>query len=223
MGRLQDAANRRGAPFSARARIDTPAGRLNATVSYDQNGVRSVTAHRSDNDPQIFERAGTEANIRVSVPFRLSERAAFVSYLRAGYLAAFSLGGFCYALDGRLDIVRRQIASPDTEIIPNTALLIVPPEAVPLHAPFVGSTVGPILGTVVCLTMSPKPYRGAIMVMLPPLLGEYDFYDRLTSLYEPVGTDRRLALHTVAWGWPRVPEHRWDVPLSWPNPSTFAR
>jgi len=213
MGRLHDAANRRGTPFSARAHVPTLAGRVNARLSYDKNGVRSLKAYRSENDPRILESAATVTSVRVSVPFRVSERVAFVSFLRAGYLAAFSFGGYSFALDGRLDAVRRQIATPDADIIPQSAMMIVPRDAVPSNAPFVGKSIRPILATAVCLTIAPRAYRGAIMVMLPPLADGDDFYDRLTPLYPPGEGRRRQETEVVAWGWPTGPEHQWDYPI----------
>jgi hypothetical protein len=67
----------------------------------------------------VFEehvRAGTIPSIEFTMPkLKRSQHRAKVSYLRAGYLAAFAVFGYAAITSQSFDPVRQQIREPDVE------------------------------------------------------------------------------------------------------------
>jgi HNH endonuclease len=64
-------------------------------------------------------REGTNPSIGFALPkLRFKPRRAAVSYLRAGYLAAFALMGYAAVVWQSFDLVRQQICEPDVEHLP---------------------------------------------------------------------------------------------------------
>lgn len=88
-----------------------------------------IEIHPKANNPEVSDQFlsmmqrvvedGSWADTKFDLQFKRSfkKQAALVSWLRAGYLAAFAALGYRYIIREPLDVVREQISNPEAEII----------------------------------------------------------------------------------------------------------
>jgi hypothetical protein len=104
--------------------------RVRATLQAEGSNVKVATidAQNSPRDRQRFANSllgfteGTGWKMKLEFG-RHHPRSQEVGWLRAGYLAAFSLFGFRYILRPQLDIVRSQIRSPEEMLLTRIQLI----------------------------------------------------------------------------------------------------
>jgi hypothetical protein len=152
---------------------------------------------------EVFEehvRAGTTPSIQFTMPkLRPVERRARVSYLRAGYLAAFAVIGYAAVARPSFDRVRRQIGDPDTE-----------------HLRHFFYRHGDIQGYWVGMVKEPK-WHASLSVMMGsyritlPLFGDAGIYERIAE-EAALGAQAELRFHSL--GWPDWPSYSCDRQLA---------
>lgn len=128
-----------------------------------------------------------------------SGHSAAISWLRAGYLAAFAAFGYRYILGLSFESVRDQIANPKENIISGFSITV--PEAEPCERQ-IALTTDPTWLQALAIQM------GRHMVFLPVNSGDETFYARLQAHSEQ---SARLALkaNSVA-KWPKAPKFACD-------------
>lgn len=102
---------------------------LNAVVSREGDGPLRFDIPERQNDPHKvarvvqYAKASYEKGTGEGLEFRVHSRVgmdphrAAISDLKSGFLAAFALLGYSYALDPELDLVRQQIRNPSDRIL----------------------------------------------------------------------------------------------------------
>lgn len=131
-----------------------------------------------------------------------SQRNAAISYLRAGYLAAFAAFGYRYILGPAFNLVRDQIAKPKENIIATFSMIV--PEAEP-SARNIALATDPSWLYALAIQMERH------IVFLPINSGDQTFYDVLQAQSEQ---SPRLSLKaTPVFRWPKAPEFVCDFDL----------
>jgi hypothetical protein len=152
----------------------------------------------------VFEehvRAGTTPSIEFTMPelTRVEEWRATVSYLRAGYLAAFAVFGYATIAPQSFDPVRRQICEPDAE-----------------HLPRFFYRQSDLRGYEVAVAEEPSWHVSIVVLMensliTLPLPGDTGLYERIAEK-AAVGTQANLRCRR--FGWPRWPRYLRDRQLA---------
>ena len=142
-------------------------------------------------------RAGTRPSIEFALPtLRPSQRRAAVSYLRAGYLAAFAAFGYAAIARQSFDPVRQQICEPDVEHLPHFFY-----RRGDLHGYWVGVVEEPRWASSIVVLL------GNFQIMLP-LFDDAGLYERIA---EKAAAGERAKLRCQPhWGWPRWPAYHAD-------------
>ena len=156
-----------------------------------------------DNMKAVFEehvRAETSPSIEFTMPkLRWSEQRARVSYLRAGYLAAFAVFGYAAITPQSFDPVRQQIREPDVE-----------------HLRFFFRRRDDLHGYWVAVVEEPS-WHVSIIVLIGnfqitlPLSGDAGLYKRIA---EKAAVGVRVTLQCRRFDWPRRPVYLRDRQLA---------
>lgn len=182
-----------------------------------EGGAFTMNVHQRRNHPassgalrKYFDAAvaggETDRSYRLSTSFKYSKERLLAAYLRVGYLAAFSYFGYELILDGRFDIVRRQIRTPTERVVPFAAANLDVLRDAESADPFVGRLIAPVIGTVVFM---PAPISGAAVAMsifLPSPESPADFYTQIAAAYYARDPGRKIDASVEPLGWPRGPE-----------------
>ena len=137
---------------------------------------------------------------------------AQVAELRAAYLSAFALFGYSFALRPALDIIRSQIAAPETRMIRSWSA------TVPDSADDVRLVVG---------IQRPSDMRslmvqmGKSVVFLPGRVDDDGLYDRLADRAKADPTIPS-DLGGIRYPWPKQPKHLLDFSTHVPTPDQPA-
>jgi hypothetical protein len=87
----------------------------------EQNNKREQDAHFAALDAFV-DSGDPKPNHSFTIHTRYNESRARISWIRAGYLAAFAALGWSYILQRVMEPYRLQLASPDQEIVPSYLL-----------------------------------------------------------------------------------------------------
>jgi HNH endonuclease len=166
------------------------------------NDIRVLPGSNSPGVPHQFAatfgaRAGHGSEINLILPtLKISERPAKISYLRAGYLAAFAAFGYSAIWWPSLDRVRQQIREPDVEHI-NPYF-------------FYHSKVAQ--GYEVAATVEPKWYSSIVVLMgryriMLPLGDDAGLYERIA---ERAAGGVQAQVQCRRFGWPTWPQYAND-------------
>ncbi len=128
-----------------------------------------------------------------------NRRRAEVAALRAAYLAAFAFFGYNYIIDPALNIVRQQIAEPDTEIIKHFTM---PARSTSESENMIGIVAGPVEYRCVVVKF------GDSAVLLPPVGVPDSPHTKLASEIQAGASGVGLTVRELDW--PAGPEHRVD-------------
>jgi hypothetical protein len=173
---------------------------------YEMAGVREKSDERAHTAffstlDEIAARGGTDWSLQLNWKTRYNPEAERISWLRTGFLVAFSVLGYRYAYHNALRAVRRQIREPGTKILP----------------PFLVSADGaPPEARAIAFVRRPEPLRGSIMVqcgsrvvVLPGLTNDEHEHARVLGALgsEPA----RGRIDGLSADWPREPQYRLDL------------
>lgn len=148
-------------------------------------------------------RSGTTPSIEFTMPkLRCSEQRARVSYLRAGYLAAFAVFGYTAIMSQSFDPVRQQIREPDVEHL----RFFFHHRRDDLHGYWVAVVEEPSWHVSIVVLM------GRFQITLP-LPGDARLYERIAKK-AAVGVEVNLECRRFAW--PRQPVYLRDRHLVQP-------
>jgi hypothetical protein len=165
-----------------KVRVEHRGHRVNARLMVSDSGwAFQVVKHA--NSPaalRAFQEAGPPtAGTPINVEFdgdRFSELSAKMSWFRSGFLALFAAFGYRFSFDPALEIVKRQLRSPDKRMI-YSFLIEIPPRF--------GWSQWRILEI-------PEPRSTGVMfgsyVLIYPHRGDVGFYDRLESTIRSQGS-----------------------------------
>ena len=170
------------------------------------NDIRVLSGSNSPGIPDQFAaafgaQAGHGSEINLILPtLKISERPAKISYLRAGYLAAFTAFGYSAVWWPSFDRVRQQIREPDVDHI-NPYFFYHPNEP---------------QGYEVALAIEPKWYSSIIVLMgryriMLPLGNDAGLYERIAQR-TAAGVEAQVQCRR--FGWPRRPQYASDNQLS---------
>jgi hypothetical protein len=112
-----------GVPLNAD--IDNTAGKITVAGVPTSNDPANTVAHTAELE-RLASTGDLNWEFRVDFP-GYRERPARIALLRAGYLAAFAAFGYRYIFQERLNVVREQIANPDTDLIDRFSLHLSTP------------------------------------------------------------------------------------------------
>lgn len=166
-----------------------------------ENNPEGRTSELKDVLESAYQQQSGMPDLHMSFPLdRFSVKRAVASWLRAAYLASFAKFGYRYILHDTLTCVRRQIAEPNTELIPG----------------FHQSTKGanPTFKRIVVIA-SPKWARGlhvqmgSHVVFLPFLDRQPDYYKTLRENALRTG---RIRISGTPLAWPMKAEFLLDQP-----------
>jgi hypothetical protein len=196
-----------GRPVRARLTIDSLT--VNVDLENEAKGLQITNLpnrNRPGTSSRIMEilkgysESGHQGwSFQLSVPaFNCSDHRQRVSWLRAGYLAAFASLGYRFAFRSVLGPVREQIRYPDRPVI--SWFHFVRGEA-PAPPRFLMIVQSPAWANGLMVHM------GRHYVMLPLLDGDHAFYSRLES---EATAASEFQLTGKMLPWPRGPEHLFD-------------
>jgi hypothetical protein len=172
---------------------------------YEVAGVREKSDERAHTAffamlDEIAARGGTDWSLQLNWKTRYNPEAERISWLRTGFLVAFSMLGYRYAYQNALGPVRRQIRELGTKVLP----------------PFLLSAEGASQeARAIAFVRRPEPLRGSIMVqcgsrvvVLPGLTNDEHEHARVLAALgsEPA----RGRIDGLSAAWPREPQYRLD-------------
>jgi HNH endonuclease len=193
-------------------------GRVTANMELRSDGaLNEILGLPASNPPGVLDevmaifdahvRAGTSPSIKFAMPtLRPSLRRAAVSYLRAGYLAAFAAIGYAAIARQSFDPVRQQICEPDVEHLPHFFYCHRD-----LHGYWVAVVEEPRWASSIVVLM------GNYQITLP-LFDDAGLYERLA---EKAAAGARAELRCQRLGWPRWPVYHGDH--HWARSGGFVR